>query len=165
MSKAFSIPGSFTIVTVLCAVITTHYHMDGMSTAISITCGWFFIGKLVLAMSFTRGYGVKGTYTVAGMPMLLAAFITCAVITNATLLVSIYQNTTFDPTTMANLLAFGWSIASGLATGVGHWYFYGRQEYFDYSEYDLRLACKARGDSPELTAANIADYRERHGQK
>jgi len=157
MKNPLSILGGLALVTVFCVAISTHYQMKGFGFALFL--GWFAYGKIILAMSFTQGYGVKGMWTIAGMPMMLAAFI--ALITSVIVfqLVSVYQPSTWPPETIAKLRNIGWSAAVSVGTAVFHWYAYGRRAYFHESEYNVRVQCRDNGDSPEATAATIARHR------
>lgn len=158
----FSMLGGFGTIAVLCVAISVFYQMDTFGFALSIAIGWFCYGKLAFAMSFTQGYGVKGTKTVAGMPMWLAAFMTMIATVIGLLLTTTYQPTGLSAGTIANLRVVGWSAAIGLATVICHWYSYGRRAYYYESEYSIRVQCAARGDSPESTDATVADFRS-HG--
>ncbi len=159
MKNPFSILGGFVTVATLCTAVSVFYQMDIMGTAIAVTLGWFCYGKLVLAMSFTQGYGVKQVRTILGMPLVIAAFVVAIATVIGLLLTSTYQPSELQPGTIANLRMVGWSAASGVATAIGHWYFYARRAYFYQSEYNIRVECADRGDSPEVTKATVVRYR------
>lgn len=158
----FSILGGFGTVAALCIAISLCFQMDVMSIMIFVAVGWFCYGKLVLAMSFTQGYGVKGTKTVVGMPVLIAVFIAAISSLIALMLTITYSSTGLSAGTIANLRAFDWSAASGVAVAICHWYSYGRRVYYHESEYSIRVQCAERGDSPEAAQATVALLRE-HG--
>lgn len=158
----FSMLGGFGTVAVLCVAISIFYQMGVVGTALSVTLGWFFYGKLVYAMSFTQGYGTKNTATIAGMPVWLATFMTMIATVIGLMLTTTYQPTGLSAGTIANLRMVGWSAAIGLATAIGHWYSYGRRAYFYESEYSIRVQCADRGDSPEAANTTVADFRS-HG--
>ncbi len=159
MKNFFSFLGSFATITILCLAVSVIYRMDAFSAALFTSVGWFCYGKFVLAMSFTQGYGVKGMKTVLGMPLFIAALLTIVGSIVASLLMMTYRPSTLLPETIANLRAFGWSAASGVAVAVCHWYSYARRAYFYQSEYNIRVECKDRNDSPEVTKATVARYR------
>lgn len=133
--------GNIGLIAVICTAVAAHYQMGDFGFAMSISVGWFTYGNLFLAMSFTWGYGVKGTRTVAGMPMALALPIAVIGTVITLLLVETYQPSTLQATTVADIRTVGWSAAVGVATAVSAWYSYGRQAYFGKSE----------GDSPQVT--------------
>ncbi len=160
-SNPFSMLGSVLVVTVLCIGISIHFQMDAFNSALWVALGWFCYGKLAIAMFFTQGYGVKkGVRIVAGMPMFLAVFVSAIASIIAFLLYTAYQPSGLHPQTIANIKAFGWAAASGVATAICHWYFYARQAYFYQSEYNIRMECKSRNDSPEVTEQTVARYRK-----
>lgn len=162
MKNPFSMPGSFVIVTALCVATCVHYRLDTFSIALCVTLGWFVYGKLAIAMSFTQGYGVKkGVMTVLGIPLVLFTFMAVIVCLVIGFLMLIYEPSTLQPETSANLRAFGWSAASGAATAICHWYLHARREYFYESEYNIRAQCQERGDGPKAIEEMIADCRKR----
>lgn len=161
MKNPFSVLlGNIALVTVLCIAISLYHGVGSIILAFSVTIGWLFYGKLAIAMSFNQGYGVKGVRTIAGMPVLLAIFVTLIGAAITHLLVTAYQPTTLlQPTTMINLRSIGWSAAIGVGTAVLFWYACGQQWYFYESVYNIRKECRARGDSPKETEAAVAMHR------
>ena len=161
MDKLLSVFGSFVMVTVLSVAISSHYRLDALDTSLWVTVGWFSFGKLAIAMAFTQGYGVKkGVSVVAGMPLILAAPMAVIVTVLALFLNLAYDPSDLHPQTVAKLRAFGWVAASGVATALAHWYFYARQAYFCQSEYNIRMECQTRGDSPEAVQETVIRYRK-----
>lgn len=159
MKSPLSTLGNLVLVAALCLAMSIHYQMDGFGIAFSLAVGWFVYGKLVLAMSFTQGYGVKGMRTIIGMPVGLAMFVILIGTIVTLLLMTAYQPTTLSAATIANIRTIGWSAAVGVGTAVFSWYSYGRQAYFHESEYNIRAECRDNGDSPDVTEATVARHR------
>ncbi|MFH1089848.1 MAG: hypothetical protein V1716_05505 [Candidatus Uhrbacteria bacterium] len=159
MKNPFSMLGGFGTVAMLCIAVSVFYQMNVVGTALFVTLGWFCYGKLALAMFFMQGYGVRRVRTVFGMPLVIVVFVIAIAGIITFLLATTYQPSTLLSGTIANLRAVGWSAASGVATAVGHWYFYARRAYFYQSEYNIRVECGALGDPPEVTEAVVARCR------
>jgi len=144
MKTLFAIPGSIVLSALISLAVAIFYGVDLFVIAICVTGSWFAYGKLALSFSFLRGHGVgrfKGLQ-VFGIPLLLVIFMLGIGGLIITLLKVGYTMTSFHPSTMANILAFGWSMMTGYVVAILHWVLYAHEAYARYSEYDMRVAVK-----------------------